>query len=106
MIKFFLSNLQIYKNVDKVKCKRVETEKKYGSKHRISPKTGPKQPKMVKNDPNSVQFKNFDYFPQNFTIIDPVHSSMVFRIEFSQKPVNGCYKGLARDPKWPKTASK
>ena len=89
-----------------MKCKRVETEKKIWLQASYKPKTGPKQPKTVKNDPNSLQFKNFDYFPQNFTIIDPVHSSMVFRVEFSQKPVDGCYKGLARDPKWPKTASK
>ena len=89
-----------------MKCKRVKTAKKHGSEHCLSPKTGPKQPKMVKKDPNALKFKNFDYLPQNFTIIDPVHSSMVFRIGFSQKPVDGCYKGLARDPKWPKTASK
>ena len=62
-MKFFLSHLQIYKNVDKVKCKRAETAKKYGPEHCISLKTGLKQPKMAKNDQTASKFKNFVYFP-------------------------------------------
>ena len=49
-MKFFLPNLLVPKNVASVKCKRVETAKKYGPEHRISLKTGLKWTKMAQND--------------------------------------------------------
>ena len=94
------------KNVATVKCKRVETATKYGSEHCISPKTGPKQPKMAKNEPNALKFIELYYFLQKFPIIDPVHLSMVFKRCFGQKTAIGCNWGLVRDPKWLKKASK
>ena len=36
IMNFFLSNLLVPKNVASVKCKRVETAKKYSPEHRIS----------------------------------------------------------------------
>ena len=38
MMKLFLPNLLVSMNVASVKCKRVETAKKYGPEHGISPK--------------------------------------------------------------------
>ena len=61
-MKFFSPNLKISKNVASVKCKRVETAKKYGPEHQISLKTGLKQPKMTKIDQNASKLENLVYF--------------------------------------------
>ena len=42
IMKFFLPNLLVPKNVASVKCKRVETVKKYGPEHGISLNSSPK----------------------------------------------------------------
>ena len=41
IMKFFLPNLLVSKNVASVKCKRVETVKKYGPEHGISLNSSP-----------------------------------------------------------------
>ena len=47
-MKFFLPNLEISKNLDSVKCERVETAKKIDPEHCISSKMGLELPKNGK----------------------------------------------------------
>ena len=101
-----MPNQNIYKNVATVKCERVETAKKYGSEHCMSPKTGLKQPKKTKNDPTAFKFKIFHYYPKKFANIDTVNLIMVIRHGYGQKTAGGCNQGLAKDQIWPKKASK
>ena len=85
-----------------MKCKRAETAKKYGPEHCISLKTGLKQPKMAKNDQTASKFKNLVYFPKKIPIIDPVYSSMVFRIGSSQKQLVAAIRDLLETQNGPK----
>ena len=39
-----------------------KNSKKHGSEHCLSPKTGPKQPKMAKIDSNALKFKKIVSF--------------------------------------------